>query len=389
MDLFSRRSWLLVVSGCLRGEPFRHALSPQRRAQFDSTNIERWRLAGDVSVSELDDLRALTDAPGPFLTIVLPATSRHDDAGQRFDIEWKNARKLIAEWCGEDELGTLDATVAEIDHGEGEAVIVIHAASGPTLVEFLDEPVDHMVAEQAALPRLVTLLEARQRTIAHVVVETDRAGADLIAFDGGHVLAVEEVDGETLHIHRGHPGGWSQRRFQQRAENTWERNAGDVADAVAAMAAEVDAQLIAVAGDVRAQTFVLQALPHDIAERAIKVDAGSPAGIADEVVRAVSNLGAERIRDLADQLRTALSAGTATIDVDDTLAALAAGRVDTLLVHDDGSAGPTRQHEMVGIPVGVRVVDAAVVQALRTDARIVVTPRLAVMSGPIAALLRW
>ena len=351
--------------------------------------MARCRRACDIAVSEFEDLRALTDAAGPFVTIVLPATSRHNDAAARFDIEWKNARKSIAQWCDDDELTTLDATVSGLDHGEGEAVIVIHAASGPTLIEFLDEPVDHMVAEQAALPRLVTLLEARQRTIAHVVVETDRAGADLVAFDGGHVLAAEQVDGETLHIHRGHPGGWSQRRFQQRAENTWERNAGDVADAVAALAAEVDAQLIAVAGDVRAQTFVLEALPHDMAERAIKIDAGSPDGIADEVVRAVSNLVAERVVDLADQLRTGLSAGTASIDVDDTLAALVAGRVDTLLVHDDGSASPTQTRQLAGVPAGVRVVDAAVVQALRTDARIVVTPRLAVMAGPIAALLRW
>lgn len=380
---------MVVVWGFVAGAPSRNAVALQPCARFGPTDIERCRPAGDITVSGFDDLRALTDAASPFLTIVLPATSRHDNAAQRFDIEWKNARKSIAEQCGDDELATLDAKVAEIDHGEGEAVIVIRAASGPTLIEFLDEPVDHMVAERAALPRLVTLLEARQRTVAHLVVETDRAGADLIAFDGGDVLAAEQVDGETLHIHRGHPGGWSQRRFQQRAENTWERNAGDVADAVAAMAVEVDAQLIAVAGDVRAQAMVLEALPHDMAERAIKIDAGSPGGVADEVVRAVSNLVAERVRGLADQLRTALSAGTASIEVDDTLAALVGGRVDTLLVHDDGSDGPTLAHDLAGIPVGVRVVDAAVVQALRTDAHIVVTPRLAVMSGPIAALLRW
>ena len=34
-----------------------------------------------------------------------------------------------------------------------------------------------------------------------------------------------QVDGDELHIHRPHQGGWSQRRFQQRAENQWEANA--------------------------------------------------------------------------------------------------------------------------------------------------------------------
>ena len=191
------------------------------------------------------------------------------------------------------------------------------------------------------MPRLATLLEARQRTIAHVVVEADRAGADLVAYDGGDVVSTEQVDGDTLHIHRGHPGGWSQRRFQQRAENTWERNADDVAAAVAAMSRDVDAHLVAVAGDVRAQTLVLAALPHDVARSAVKIDVGSAEGIAEEVVRLLSDVVARRVAGLADELRSALSANTGAVGVDDTLAALTEGRVRTLLVHDDGTDEPT------------------------------------------------
>lgn len=36
-----------------------------------------------------------------------------------------------------------------------------------------------------------------------------------------------------------------------------------------------------------------------------------------------------------------------------------------------------------------RLVDAAIAAALGTDATIVVVPRLAVLDGPIAALLHW
>ncbi len=38
------------------------------------------------------------------------------------------------------------------------------------------------------------------------------------------MTATEQVEGETEYIRRGAPGGWSQKRFQQRAENTWEHN---------------------------------------------------------------------------------------------------------------------------------------------------------------------
>jgi len=137
-----------------------------------------------------------------------------------------------------------------------------------------------------------------------VVVETGRAGADLTAFDGGTVLATETVDGDTEHIHRRHPGGWSHRRFQQRAENTWEGNAHHVADAVAVLARKVDAELVAVAGDVRAQTFVLGALPTELSDLAVKIEADSPAGIAEEVVRLLSDQVAAHVVALADQLRT-------------------------------------------------------------------------------------
>jgi stalled ribosome rescue protein Dom34 len=131
----------------------------------------------------------------------------------------------------------------------------------------------------------------------------------------------------------------------------------------------------------------LESLPHDVAQTAVKIEAGSADGIAEDVLRLVSNIVARHIRDLVDQFRSALAAGNGTDGIDDTLAALREGRVGTLLVHDDGDDGPTTEQDE--IPAGARVVDAAVALALRTDAQIVVVPRLAAMPGPIAALLRW
>jgi len=222
--------------------------------------------------------------------------------------------------------------------------------------------------------------------IAHVVVETDRAGADLTGFAGSVVLATDAVDGSTFHIHRGAPGGWSQRRFQQRAENVWENNARDVADAVAKMARQVQAELIAVSGDVRAQGFVLDLLPTDLKVVAVKIDAGSPAGIADEIVRRLSTIVAERVTAAAELVRSRCAHGTAAIDTGDILAALREGRVETLLVHDDGTDGHEAEPASQD---GARLVDQAICAALATDAEILVVPNLAMLEGPFAALLRW
>ena len=48
-------------------------------------------------------------------------------------------------------------------------------------------------------------------------------------------------EGDTEYIHRCHPGGWSQRRFQQRAENPRDDNANDIALAAHALAQRAEA----------------------------------------------------------------------------------------------------------------------------------------------------
>jgi hypothetical protein len=335
------------------------------------------------------DLLALVDSAEWFATVVLPAPSSFDDSAARFEIEWKNARSGLADSWDEQELQALDDHVAELPHDGGPALVLVHGRGGATFTEFLDEPVHQGVVHDGRMPRLSTIIEGRQRTIPHVVVETDRAGADLTAFDGGDVLSTDQVSGETLHIHRGAPGGWSQRRFQQRAENTWEQNGKDVADAVASLARDVDARLIAVAGDVRAQGIVIEALPDEVADRTVRIEEGSPEGIADHVVRLLSSQVAERSTELAEGVRAGLSSGLATVAVDEVLAAALEGRVDTLLVHDAGDDEPLIGEPLGEIPAGVRVVDAAIVAALRTDAEVFVVPNLAMMEGPVAAILRW
>ena len=200
------------------------------------------------------------------------------------------------------------------------------------------------------------------------------------------MLATDTVEGSTVHIHRGHPGGWSQRRFQQRAENTWEDNARDVADAVATLARKVDAEFVGVSGDIRAQTFILDHLPADVAEITVRIDAGSPEGIADEVVRQLSTIVARRVTAAAEKVRAGLTAGTTSTDTDTIIDALRDGRVDTLLVHDDATAPDEPDSHRSD---GARLVDRAIAGALATDAEILVVPRLAMMEGPLAATLRW
>jgi hypothetical protein len=335
------------------------------------------------------DLRRLVDASGPFLTIAFPTPSSLDDAAHRLDVRWKNARReaQALSW-DEDDLTDLDGIVTTLPHDGGAGLVILRASDGAALIEFVDEPLEEQVVTGTA-PRLATVLEARQRAVPHIVVEADRTGADIHGFDGGQILSTEQVEGDTEHIHRGHPGGWSQRRFQQRAENTWERNADDVAEVIAELDGRIGAALVFIAGDVRARHLVRDALPDRVRDRTVLIEAGSPDGIADDVVRHVSDHAARHVRELAEKVRNRIGTATASTDLDDVMSSFEAGRVDHLLVHDDGSDDVVTSAHAGGFPAGTRVVDAAIGAALRSDADVTVVPNLALLDGPVAALYRW
>jgi hypothetical protein len=103
----------------------------------------------------------------------------------------------------------------------------------------------------------------------------------------------------------------------------------------------------------------------------------------------LSDHSARHVRDLADRVRNRIGADSASTDLDDVLSSLTAGRVDHLLVHDDGSDEVLTSSSTAGFPAGARVVDVAICAALRSDADVTVVPNLALLDGPVAALYRW
>lgn len=342
-----------------------------------------------ILTTDLDDLRDFATTDGPFFAAVIPARSDVTDADHRFDIRWRKVRSgLPADWPSST-IEAVDARVAELRHDGGAALTVIASKGGDVLTEFLTASVGQVHTLSGSVPPLVPIIEGRQRTIPHVVVEADKSGADLVAFDGTVVLETEEVEGEVFQIHRGRFGGWSHRRFQQRAENTWDTNANDVADRTAALVKRVGAKMVMVSGPTRAQSMVVDELNDRHVERVIKLRSGDPDGVSDEVVTEVDTAHAAAIKDLAERYRTALANEGAVAGADATLDALAEGRVQTLLVTDDWTDEMVTDRDVGDVAAGARTIDAAVATALRTDADVVVVPTLGAMNGPLGALTRW
>lgn len=364
--------------------------------------------------SMLDDLSAVLAHDGPFLTVYLGTPGAVAQAQDTIDLRWKNLRKEAA--AG----GAPESVLAAVDplidgaHEEGATLAVIATEAGEVLYEAHEpDPPARDIARWSALPYITPLLDWRQSMPPHLVVLADRTGADIHVFyreqPGVHV----EVEGETQHITRSQPGGWSQRRFQQRAENIWEENATEVAGRLSAVFDSVSPRLVVAAGDVRALQLLEEHLPDKVLDRLSVVDGaraidGGTDAIADDVVKLVATAVAEDTVAFLEKFREERGQHDRAADgVGPTIDALNRAQVETLLLHDD----PDDERELWfgsdGIPVGRsssdledlgveaprsgRLIDGLVRAGLATGATIRVIPTTG-QNGPadgVGAILRY
>lgn len=347
-------------------------------------------------MTTLDDL--LT-AERPIASVYLQAPSDRTDAAHRFETRWKNARRRLEEADAPAAvLEQLERAVHEVGHDEAAAVALFADGGFDPVAEPLDDDLGDDLVAFDRLPRLVPLLHTHQRSIPHVMVMTDRTGADIVAVVDGESVDSDTVEGSDHHIHRGRFGGWSHRRIQQRAENRWEDNARDVAERVGEIAEQVGARLVVVAGDVRATQLLMEHLDERTRAVATVVEEGDPDAVADAAVRLAADTVARDTRAILADHADRVGAGTAVTGADAVCEALSEGRVAMLLVVDDvddqreahyqpdspacATTDPSKQM-MVG-----RLVDVAVRSALLTDADVRVVPAT-VLDGDIGAILRW
>lgn len=307
-------------------------------------------LATERTLLSPEALKALVEIPGPWVTAYVGLTDR-DPQGRPVErpARW---HALAAALLDDGAPAELVATIGGAVQAEppGPAVLAVLATgSGPATLFRVPELAEPDSAGFAPLPRVLPLLAWLQEHPAHVVVVTDRTGADVeaVAVDGR--TRRETVTGPDDEIERNAPGGWAQPRYQRRAEDSWAHNAARVAGAVAAAAQEVDARAVVVAGDVRAVQLLEEHLPAGLRDRvALRHITGGRS--ADGSQRSRPDRVAEVLREVADEDVVALvgrfaqeraPGGVGVEGVPETFAALARGEVAALLVVPGALEGRT------------------------------------------------
>jgi Bacterial archaeo-eukaryotic release factor family 2 len=338
---------------------------------------------------DLSRLSSVYDAPGPFATAYLDTTRSTENASHEIELRWRAARQeLEQQGANATVLDAMEAVVGEDRGVPGPHGRVLVAADDDVVLDLvLPSPPRREIARFAPLPHLMPLVAQAGAFVPHVVVLADRTGAEIRVVGPGAHEDDHEVRGNDFNIRKVKAGGWSQKKYQQSAENTWEKNAKLVAEDVARAVRRTGAAIVAVVGDVRAVTDLRDELPEEVAQLVHVIE--EPAQLEERVAELVASYERQRTEQVLDEYQRERGRGDAAVEgLERTVAALQQAQVETLLLVDHPEANgelwigpePTllaldeQELRALGVNEPQRDrVDAAIMRALvGTDAGIVV-----------------
>jgi hypothetical protein len=348
----------------------------------------------------LDTFHTLADAAPPFASVTLDVSRVDRAAEDDVDRRWRAVAETLTGLGVPDGLVDALGERAQSETGRGgEWTRVVVGTSPDTLQDALvaGRPVRDE-ATWGPVPQLISAVRGLAGLVRHAVVRIDRTGADIDLAGGAEPTHTpdnvhEVVEGGHDVVHKVPAGGWSQRRFQMRVEDSWERNAEAVAEALVRLVRAQHPEVVLVMGDVRAAGLLERYAAPELAERLVRLDTGGRAAgtsqTAEEeaVAAALAARRATREAALVDRFREQLSRQQDAVDGrDDVLHVLDRGQAEEVLMVDDLGSEATVTIDGATVPADAAVVWAAV----RTRAGVtLVDPHQVELRDGVGALLRW
>ncbi|MFF8033625.1 Vms1/Ankzf1 family peptidyl-tRNA hydrolase [Streptomyces sp. NPDC016626] len=372
---------------------------------------------------QLSFLGPLFERPGPWATVYFDSARNDESGAKRRELSVRQAcRTLQQEGADAATVQAVHDALTDIGPAEDPAGRVVFAAGGEVVLSHrLSRPPWRQVACWAPLPRLTPLLELSGQDPACLVAYIDRTGADFELRgvtgpqDAGH------VEGRQQPVRRTASADWSERHFQLKVENTWEHNAGEIAQALCSTYEECGADLVVLVGDPRERPAVHERLPEEVRKVTVETEHGgratgsSSVPLEEAIERARRQYTRRRVEEVLDRFRAGRVGTDRPTDAVEGVPALVEAarehRIDTLLIRPDGpelgreawvGAEPdqlaTRRTDarILGEsdPVSARADDALLRSAAVTAADVLIVPPSDedgpdVPAGGLGALLRW
>lgn len=343
-------------------------------------------------------LKSALEQEGPILSVYLDTTRTDPNAAAELSIRWGQLRtQLTAAGAPTDLLNDVERTVlppSAIGGRHGRAVL---ASGSEILVDrVLPVPPYQDLAHWGPTAALLPLLQLTPYAVSQLLIEVDRAGADLhlrapenpsIDKAPNGLGADESIDGGHDELHKARLGGgsqhgWRTNNFEARVEDSWERNAEAVAAKVNKLVMEHKPDMVVLTGDIRAQSLLKDELRQEVLTR-LHTAAGGTRGVSlerdsfrEELARITQAFIEQNQHDLADQFREQQARDAASIaGVDEVTLALERGQVEQLVFV------PVREPENIEQLLRQAILTDAGVSALQED--------YASIPEGVGALLRW
>jgi peptide subunit release factor 1 (eRF1) len=247
----------------------------------------------------------------------------------------------------------------ELDPSTNGIAIFASGASGLFETVQLRAPVEEhrlYIQEQPHLFHLARIHDAYPR---FAIVRLDTNSAQILVASLGRVELEHGIEGEKTN--RSEAGGWSQARFQRRADNLYQQHAREVVDALQVIVREEGIEHVVLIGDEVIIPRLREELPKELDGKVIGVLRLASNATDDDVVTASMDAmreadAAADQQNVADVLDAWRGQGLGVAGIEETLAALTRGQVAELLI----SARFEAEHE------APEAVDAAVLPDVPT-----------------------
>ena len=300
----------------------------------------------------LDDWQYLVRQPGPLATVSIDVSRDSPTDSREVRLRWQHLeRELERDGAPTHVRDTLSEKVFEPTGEGGPTGRLVVVGSRPTAVVLADVVLPVPPARDEAVwgpaPHLVPIVRATAAWTSHLLVVIDRTGADIEVHSAMDDDAVHvEVDGDHNVLHKVSGGGWSHRRMQQRVEDSWDRNAGQVAERVEELVRRHRPSVVLLAGDVTSMATFLDQVGVAVRDRTVRLETGGRAdGVSAQAMDAAVQSALRAYREgrrqqVVDRFTAAEGRqDDAVRGLADVVQVLRRGQVDELLLRDDAGSG--------------------------------------------------
>ena len=272
--------------------------------------------------------------------------------------------------------------------------LAIFASSGAKLFEAVqvDAPVEQHWLFIGSVPHLYPLARLVETYPRYAAVILDTNKAQIFVFGLGSIERAERVTNPKTR--RTSKGGWSQARYQRRADNVHEQHIKEVVETLDKLVREEQLQHIVIAGEEVALNILRNELPKQLNEKLVDVTKWDRTDGEKEILEASLEALREKdaetdIEKVEEMLNAWRSGGLGVAGPEATMRALQNGQVDELII----AAVPETLKPMQKLPEdaapGEVVADTSAPQGPADEARLKLSDELVTRAQQTAARVRF